>query len=321
MNACSLPPISELRSQWAAGAGGGPVHHQICKAKYLAHSGWETVEDPLAADIVHVHGVSERRLIDVLTIHAVWPCREVPEHPPWWDEQNAVMAAAMRRARRVVALSEFTAGRCRELAGDLPHLVVIPQAIDPEEWQDVSPGYWRARLGLGDRPLVLWGKNTVDGLRDPAPALSLAHLRPGVEVVLTAAPEALAAWGKLPPNVHAVGRQTFLDMQHWLADCDVYLATTLEASGQQHLEAMYMVKPILGYTWGGVAETVTSGKQGILVPPGDTAALAEGLDKVLKQGKFGGKFGRAARLQAGKFLWPEAAEKLAGLYAELLEDE
>jgi glycosyltransferase involved in cell wall biosynthesis len=317
MRVCSVPAISAIKAEWAAGRGGGPVHHQVSKAKYLERLGWKTVERPEDADLVHGHGVLPPAHYDVLTIHAVWPVDRLTNPPEWWTEHNTRMASAAKRAERVVALSEFTANKVRELAD--VDVTVVPQAIDAEEWDGCSRHQgesWREQYGVqSERPVVLWGKCVIDHfLRDPKPARELAHLCPSATVWVTGHPYDYN-WLSMPLNLNWLGALPFSEMRRAVSACDVYLATTLESSGQGHLEAMYCGKPVLGFNWGGVAETVHNGFDGVLVEPGDYEGLAKGLETILSNYE---KMSKAARIRALCYTWEASAPKLVRIYEEVL---
>lgn len=313
----SHPTYEQSYEAWHM-RGGGPAHHQVMKAKYLARSGWNTIYDIDDADIVHVHGVNRLPRTDVLTIHAIWPVHVYKDHPAFWDDQNAAMVRAMQHAGRVVALSDYTANLCRELAG--VDVTVIPQAIDPEEWIDGATCDIRCDIGIDyDMPLVVWGKNTVDVLRDATPALRLAEARPDVAVVITGdRDDVIAQTGEYPTeNLFCIGQLAFPAMRNLLHAADVYLATTIESSGQGHLEAMQMGKPILGYAWGGVNETVPSGRYGAgeLVSPGDVDALIDAFDIVWRRRK---SYGRKAMAAVQPYTWPVVVNQLIQVYEEVM---
>ena len=140
-------------------------------------------------------------------------------------------------------------------------------------------------------------------------------MRPDAVVVMTADATAIEEFAAdaLPANVCCVGVQPYGEMQALLADCDVYLATMLESSGQGHLEAMYLGKPVIGYRWGGVGELAGGVAQ--LVDPDDLAGLAHALDYALANYATLGAAGRA--LVEARHLWPAAAAEYKDIYEEL----
>ena len=83
------------------------------------------------------------------------------------------------------------------------------------------------------------------------------------------------------------------------------------------LEAMAAGVPVVGSTAGGMAEAVAEGVSGFLVPPGDTAALARALRKVLLDRALGERIGAAARETLRLRFSPErAVAALEGIYAD-----
>ena len=292
---------------------GGVARHVLALQKHLAARGHEIVSDPAQADLVHVHAAAQAPVVDVYTNHGIHPIR--PEMEDWKAEQNRVIFNNLKLAREVIAVSRWTAAQWRHLVGRDPH--IISNGVDPEEWESVPRGVWRARLGIPEKiPLLLWGKTILSDICDPTPAIELALQQPNVVVVLTAPRKQMPS---SPKNVRIVGPQSFPAMQQLLADCDVYLATTLENHSMQVLEAMILGKPVLGYAWGGTAETVESGRQGILVEPGDLDALAAALDEVLERREELGRAGRERVLE--RYTWDQVIDRLEDVYCQAWDEK
>jgi glycosyltransferase involved in cell wall biosynthesis len=66
-----------------------------------------------------------------------------------------------------------------------------------------------------------------------------------------------------------------------LASVVVSASTDPEAFGRVVIEAQAMGRPVVATDHGGAAETVIGGNTGLLVPPGDAAALAGAIDTML----------------------------------------
>lgn len=314
MRIWTYPPLATAQAGFASSPG-GPNHSSLSRAKYLARLGVETVADRAQADLVHVVGVDCLPGTDVQTIDYIWPVHLYPDDAPgWWREQNDVMRQAIQQARVVVVNSGYMVREVERLAGVQARW--IDQAIDQDEGGIEPTGYWRARLEAEDRPVVIWNKNAIDVLRDPAPATKLARMRPEAVVVLTAEAAQVERWlgHELPLNVRCVGRLPYPQMQALLAESDVYLATFCESSGLGHMEALYQGVPVIGYRWGGVADI--SGDVALLVELGDVRGLADALDQALANKAALGPAGR--QLIERRHLWQIVAPTYKALYEELL---
>jgi glycosyltransferase involved in cell wall biosynthesis len=80
-------------------------------------------------------------------------------------------------------------------------------------------------------------------------------------------------------NVTVVGRIPQAEVPQWVAACDVLCQPSLvEPFGQATLEGMAMERTVVATTIGGPPEFVTP-ESGVLVDPGDTAALTAALEQ------------------------------------------
>lgn len=315
-----LPQMSDT-------ATGGVARHIRALHKHLPQVGWEVVRRAQPDTLIHCHALDRFDPLDVYTNHGIYPERH--DMPDWQRKANEAILANLKLARRVVAVSRWTAAQWGARVGRWPvgvahdrpgtrDVYVIPNGVDLDEWQDIPEGHWRARLQAGDAPIVLWGKTGISDVLDPTPAIELA-LR--YRDVLVVAPLPRSALPSAPPNFRCLGPQPFRSMQLLLADCDVYLATVQENHSLQVLEAMALGKPVLGYAWGGTSETIISGYDGLLVPPGDLDRLAEGLRSLLDDKRMAEQLGQAARQTvAERYQWEQQVKRLAAVYEDALAD-
>ena len=75
------------------------------------------------------------------------------------------------------------------------------------------------------------------------------------------------------------------------------LTTTPEPAALGLMEAMAASRPVVATRTGGTAEIVVDGETGLLVPPGDSSAVALALTGLLKNGDRMAALGRAGRLR------------------------
>jgi glycosyltransferase involved in cell wall biosynthesis len=88
------------------------------------------------------------------------------------------------------------------------------------------------------------------------------------------------------------------------------------------LEAQAMGVPVVSFRSGGIEEAVADGSTGILVPPGDDAALAAGLLRLLNDEELRSRMGMAGRERVqSRFDLARANEALECLYDRVSDDE
>lgn len=310
-NVCILP-------RYRPGQGGGVARHIRALYEHLPRLGWQIEENPDRATLVHIHAAERASSghIDVYTNHGIHPIGARLE--PWQIEQNQAIFDNLKLAREIVAVSRWTAEQWLPLVGNARY-TVIPNGVDLNEWQNLARGRWRARLGIGPGTLLaVWPKTDVSNVLDPTPALELALRFPHVLFVLLASPTVLPV---LPSNARAVGPQPFPFFQALLADCDIYLATTRENHSIGVLEAMACGKSIVGYAWGGTAETIADGENGLLARPGDLDDLTSKFEEVITDGVRRKALGEAAlQTVADRYQWSHIIGDLVKVYESATQE-
>ena len=243
---------------------------------------------------------------------------------------NSVMA----RGERVIAISRFIADLVRQRHGTPPARIrLIPRGVDPRRFDPaaVAPA---AVLGQreawgaapGQKVVLLPGRLT-RWKGQLVLVEALARL-PGVIGVLAGGgndafarelQDRAAALG-LGPRLVLAGHVEALDVALLAADVVVHASTDAEAFGRTVIEAQAMARPVIASDLGGPRETVEEGVTGWRVPPGDPAALAAALGRVLAmpeaEREAAGARARAAVLRD----YTTAAMQRAtiGVYRELL---
>jgi glycosyltransferase involved in cell wall biosynthesis len=207
---------------------------------------------------------------------------------------NSVMA----RGDRVIAISRFIAGHVRATHGvGEDRLRIIPRGVDERLFDParVAPERIAALRAAWDvpegRPVVMLpGRVTrwkgqgvlVEAMaRLPGEALALlvgdAGGKAGFREELAAR---IAALG-LRDRVRLVGHAQDMPAALLIADVAVHASTDAEAFGRTVIEAQAMERCVVASDLGGPTETVEDGATGWRVSPGDAAALAVAIDKVL----------------------------------------
>jgi glycosyltransferase involved in cell wall biosynthesis len=92
-----------------------------------------------------------------------------------------------------------------------------------------------------------------------------------------------------------------------------------EGLGLVAVEGLLCETPVVAFDSGGLRDVIQHEKTGLLVKPGDRAALARALDDLLARDGRGAEMGRAGRLYALSAFAPEsAARRYAEIYRQVL---
>lgn len=251
---------------------------------------------------------------------------------------NAVMASG----DRVIAISRFIAAHLVARTPVEPARVrVIPRGIDPEKFNPLAVNGARIEamtrhLAVPDgAPIVLlpgritrWKGQLV--LVDAMARLSRTD---AVAVLLGDHQGRETFRGELEVRIAALGLEgrvffrphvTDMPAALLLASVVVSASTDPEGFGRVVIEGQAMGRPVVATDHGGAAETVVAGATGLLVPPGDAAALAGAIDTMLGLDPASaaalGERARAHVLAEGYTTQAMCAATLA-VYRELLEQD
>lgn len=188
----------------------------------------------------------------------------------------------LARARTVISNSAWLA---RELEAAIPRAadkrLIADCGIDLDAFAPIDAAEARAELGWdGDGPAFLCVGSLIERKNVVALADSFARLRErgggGRLAYVGDGPLRGALEGR--PGVRVVGRIPQAEVPHWVAACDVLCQPSLvEPFGQATLEGMAMERSVVATTEGGPSEFVTA-EAGVLVDPGDQAALERALE-------------------------------------------
>ena len=78
-------------------------------------------------------------------------------------------------------------------------------------------------------------------------------------------------------------------------------------------------RPVVASAVGGLRDLVVDGETGLLVPPGDVAALRAALERLLADGELRRRLGAAARARAAEhFSWDRSVSLTVTAYEDAL---
>ena len=197
---------------------------------------------------------------------------------------RAQMRWAFARARRVVAVSRALAQKAEALGAPVDRVATVRNGVDTSRFFPRDRQAARAKLGLADRPTIVFvGRLERDkGVRELFQAHAELQQRQIALVLVGDGPE--RARGDDHGLVHAVGRQPFGTIADWIAASDVLaLPSYHEGTPNVILEAHACGRPVVATRVGGIAELIDAPLLGELVPPRDAAALGSALVRVLER--------------------------------------
>jgi glycosyltransferase involved in cell wall biosynthesis len=245
---------------------------------------------------------------------------EPPNRSAYWQ-----LRALARRVDRYFAVSrEIAAELVGALGWPAEKVEVLYNAVDVERTAVAPPPGLREQLGGSEiRPLVLTPARLNAQKGHEALLGAIAEVPEALFLLAGDGPErgrleALAAELGVADRVRFLGRRE--DIPQLLAACDVFALPSLyEGSSLAVLEAMAAGIPIVSSAIGGTDELIDDGRSGLLVPPGDAAALAAALRRVLGHPQLRENFAARARERVDAGLRREQnAERVAGVYRGLL---
>jgi teichuronic acid biosynthesis glycosyltransferase TuaC len=119
-------------------------------------------------------------------------------------------------------------------------------------------------------------------------------------------------------RVEFLGRQSREGVAEALRRCTVFaLPSAYEGLGCVYLEAMATAKPTIACLGQGIGEIIETGKNGLLVQPNNSRALAQALHATLSDAPLRSRLGTLARRTVvEKFTLAHQAEHLARIYQE-----
>ena len=132
--------------------------------------------------------------------------------------------------------------------------------------------------------------------------------------------ELVSEAGRLGISASVEFRPFSEDVSSLLTQASIVVSPSIlpESFGLILLEAMAFGRPVVASAHGGPSELIVDGETGLLVPPGDAAALAAALDRLLKDAGLRARLGAAGRVRAqGRYPVAESVRRFEAIYREL----
>src|SRR5262245_7548640 len=298
----------------------------------LLWSLWHAPRDLRRRPVDVFHGVTGFELPGrgswalVTTVHDLVPLRLphlVPSRHRW--AVRCLLGGALRRAQRVIAVSETTRGEILARYRLPPaRVVVVPEAAPPHFVPPPAPALAaaRARYGL-TRPYVLFvgflePKKNLDALLHAVARVRRTGAWGETELVVVGAP----GWGPPPAaRAHTLGLDGLVRFVGPAPDADLpalyggalafAFPSLWEGFGLPALEAMAAGAPVLASNRGALPEV--TGGAALLVEPAP-AAIAEALERLLAEPALRERLRQAGLARAAEFSWARTARETLAVY-------
>lgn len=293
-------------------------------ASQVAGLAWQVARRARGHDAIHANsqkafvvaclaGLLARRPV-------IWDLNDLllPEH---FSRTNILVDVmlANHMAVRVIANSRASADALVANGGDGEKVRVVYNGLDPAPFdavreEDVAAA--RAELGLQGIPVVgVFGR--LAEWKGQHIALAAAAQVPGVHLLLVGDAlfgeqeyagrlrEETSSLG-IQDRVHFLGFRSDVPQLMRMVDVVLHTSTSPEPFGRVIVEGMLARRPVIATRAGGVTEILADGETGLMVPPGDVAALVSAIGSVLDRPDFAARLASAGREHAERQFTVEA---------------
>ncbi|MEX0786315.1 MAG: glycosyltransferase [Dehalococcoidia bacterium] len=314
---------------------GATVHYvdgfeRLGRARYLLHAGRvrRLVRD-LEPDLLHALHLTSYGFLAATcgvrpTVTSVWGT-DVLEAPRWSPLHYLITRYALAHADHVTATGLHLANATLRYTPRAKPVTVVPYGVDLARFQPPSRNGARpAEVVVGSVARLSLEKGLDVLLRASARVIEAG--RPLRIVLAGDGPkrgqlERQARSLGIAANVDFRGELAHEDVPAVLAELDIFAMPSLaEGFGVAALEAQAMELPVVGSRVHGIPDVVDDGRTGLLVPPGDAAALAGAIERLAADAGLRETMGRAGRtFVEARYRWEENAAQMERLYHHLLQ--
>ena len=249
----------------------------------------------------------------------------------WRDYASPRQIALLRRADLVIAQTCFEADWLADRGVSRARIAIVPAGPDLDELAGGDAERAHRRWDLPDPYVLYLGPTAPDkGFLDLVDAVESLAAGPSPVGLVAAGPitePGRDRLSRLPAHRHRQIRCLGMisdpeERNDLLAACRlVALPSRTDSLGQAILEGWAYRKPVVVARAGALAEVVSDGEDGLLVPFGDPARLAGAIGRLTTDRNLAKRLGQAGREKlVRRYQWRQSSQRLLGIFAELEVD-
>jgi len=276
-------------------------------------------------DLLHLHSP----LVPTLPMFAVWSakCPKVGTFHTYFDRaigysllKGVVQKKLVDKLNGQIAVSQSCIDALEPFFKI--NARIIPNGVNISEFNPDVPVF--PHFDDGKKNLLFLGRlDPRNGLPLMIQAFSLIKSKfPEVRLIIVGDGPLRKYYKRLVPDgleddIHLVG-PVLEERNRYYASCDIFCSPVEKASfGITLLEAMASGKPIVATDNCGYRELLGR-NEGLLMPPRDPAAFADGILKLLRNPGLSEEMGRLGREKALQYSWRKVVDEVAAYYEEVL---
>ena len=285
-------------------------------------------------DVAHAHWVvpNAAMVTDIVAAHQVPLVVSAHGSDIFLAERSALVRAFARatleRAAVVTACSDDLRRRAIALGAAETRTTTVPYGVDAAAFASGEDATTRSDLGTPPGAALVLALGRLVEKKGFGPLVEAAAGLPGLHVAIAGAGdlhESLARRiAETAAPVRLVGPLDRAAVARALGAAEIVaVPSVVDRAGNVDglpntlLEAMAAGKAVVASRVAGIPDVVTDGANGLLVPPGDAAALAEALRRLAAEPETRERLGREARRRAeGRMSWRAAARAFEESYAQ-----
>jgi glycosyltransferase involved in cell wall biosynthesis len=284
--------------------------------------------DELRPDLLHAHYATSYGLLGALSgfhplVVSAWGA-DVFDFPRRSPLHSRLVRYNLSRADVVASTSRFMGAEVRRYTDK--DVEVTPFGVDMTRFTPAAP----RRRDPGDGVTIGLVKALEEkyGVRVLVDAFELvAGSHPDLRLTIVgggsqrAALDATIRRSRFASRVRLLPAVPHLEVPQMLRQMDVFAVPSIadsESFGVAAIEASACGLPVVASRVGGLPEVVIDGETGILVPPGDPAALARALEPLVESDELRRRLGANGRAFVERvYDWSDSVDVMERLYAEV----